>query len=320
MNKLVKCFIVISLLMLSLTSVPQAAESEKETSWISSGQELGLGPWWKKTAHRFDPIPDPLLYHLEGSIAFTKLSGNVDAEIMKADADLFLRKRLLTSLTSFHSTANDTELNMKNKQITVDKYDFNQMLAYDISDKLSFGGGFMWKRDNARFLLDRWTYYLGANYSFFIDPPFILKLGAYYGYEDNTYDTDYIEEDSAEAAPLWDLPQVGGMPETYDSDGIRFMENMTIMLNERVVFLHSFDYMMYMKDSKYYHWNTAFTIQVGITKTISFFTRYEINYEKSLLAERYGNFFQAMKDHLNVYGYDVVAKDEAIIAGLKFSL
>ncbi|MBF0469119.1 MAG: DUF481 domain-containing protein, partial [Desulfamplus sp.] len=284
--------------------------------------------------HRFSPTPEPLLYHLEGSLSYTKLSGNVDADIQKYDAALYLRKHFYTSMTTWASTTNDMEINMKNKNLDVQKYDFNQMFGYDISDRLSVGAGFMWKQDNSIFLDARNTLYAGATYSFFIDPPFILKLGAYYGYEDNTYMVDDILKDTTENKGVPNPPIVwfdnknveGGIPDGYDSDGVRFIENMTMFLNERVILLHSFDYMAYFKNSEYYHWNTTLTLQVGITKTISFFTRYEMNYDKNLLGIQYEKYFRHLKTiptgpgRTAGDGYDVVWKDTALVAGLQFSL
>ncbi|MBF0204799.1 MAG: hypothetical protein HQK67_10925, partial [Desulfamplus sp.] len=165
-----------------------------EDSWISNGQ--ALGPWWKKNSHGFEPTPDPLLYHLEGSLSYTKLSGNVDADVQKYDAALFLRKHFVTSTTTWSSTTNDTALNMKNKNIDVQKYKFNEFIGYDLSDRLTIGGGYMWEQDNSIYLDARDTLFIGASYFFYKAPPFILKLGAYYGYEDNSYMADDVEKDS----------------------------------------------------------------------------------------------------------------------------
>ncbi|MBF0259227.1 MAG: DUF481 domain-containing protein [Desulfamplus sp.] len=343
MTRKLKSLAIITLCLFALTSISfeagaQQAQGEQksapqvEDSWISNGQSLG--PWWKKNSQRFNPTPDPLLYHLEGSLSYTKLSGNVDANVQKYDAALFLRKHFVTSTTVWSSTTNDTALNMKNKTLDVQKYEFNEIIGYDLSDRLTIGGGFMWKQDNSIYLDARDTLFLGASYFFYKDPPFILKLGAYYGYEDNSYMFEDVAKDSNYNKDVLNPPIVwfddknveGGIPDGYDSDGFRLVSNTTLFLNERVMLLHNFDYMGYFKDSKYYHWNTNLTLQVGITKTISFFTRYEINYDKNLLGVQYEKYFNYLKTiptgggKTAGDGYDVVWKDTALVAGLQFSL
>ncbi len=320
MTKLLKCvFLIIVLYLFSFTSfsfaddsATDASKQEKQESWISNGKELGK--WWKKTAHNFDPLPKPLLYHLEGNISYTKVTGNVDADVQKLGAKFILRKNLFTSITSFNSTKNKQELNMKNKNISVEKSLFNQMLSYDITDKLSFGGGVMREYNAPIYLEERWTYYAGATYSFFTKPPFLLKIGAYYGYEDDTYMSDDLDEEMEGFAAL-----PGGIPKAYDSDGVRLIEHLTWMLNERVTFLQSFDHMYILKDSKYYHWTASATIQVGITKTISFFTKYQVNYSKSLLGDQLQQYYTFL-NNMGVTGYDMFNKDTVLVAGLKFSL
>ncbi|MBF0101144.1 MAG: DUF481 domain-containing protein [Desulfobacterales bacterium] len=291
-----------------------------ENKWISDGKELGQ--WWKKNAHAYSPTPTALLYHLEGNITGTLLTGNVDADIKKGDTTLLLRKEYFSSMTNLGLTSNKTEQNITNKKTDIQKRDINQMFAYDITDRISAGLGYMWKYDNGLYLDSRDTYYIGSTFSFFNKPPVLLKVGGYYGYEANNFMTDMIKTDFPEVKNQGKVIVESLTPFhlRYNSTGIRFMENMTLMLSEKVIFLQAYDHMIYFKDSDYYHWTGSLTMQIGITKTISFITRYSIDYEKSRLGVQIKDYFDDVRLVNKKFPNDIVWKNTALTMGFNFSL
>ncbi|NQU64083.1 MAG: DUF481 domain-containing protein [SAR324 cluster bacterium] len=286
----------------------------------------------EKSARQFDPVPPPVLYHLQGGLSFTKLSGNLDATMYKGDATVLLRKKMFTSATQISSDYRKTDINITDKHTTVDKHSIHEGLSYALTNRLDLGCGIMWERDNAILLVNRLTYYAGGKGSVLTKPPVLMKVGAYLGYEDETYD-------DGEMKSSFTIPRVPGVFDGYDpfdpndpgrlikgysSPGIRLMEDATILLSPKHVLLQSFDLMLRTKETSYYHWKGSLTFQSKVTSFLTFTAKYQYEYQNALIIERLENAFENLNGFMQLVGKDkhfgLSNTDEILYLGVQFNM
>jgi hypothetical protein len=133
----------------------------------------------------------------------------------------------------------------------------------------------MWKRDGAKYVDNRTTFYGGIYASILDTPQYKLNAGAFYGNEDTSYMNDKIKA----------LNPYASVP-SYQSDGAYFIENFNVaLMGGGVGFNQSAEYMMYFKDSGYYHWNLTFGAHVMISATTGVFANYIINMDNNVFVE-----------------------------------
>ena len=307
------------------------AEEATQDSWISSGKDLG--PWWKQSARQLNPLPEPVLYHLEGGLSFTKLSGNLDAKMYKGNTNVFLRKGLFTSTTQISSDFRETDVNITDKHLTVNKHSMHEGLSYALTTRLALGVGIMWERDNAILLVDRFTYYAGGRGSVLTKPPVLMNVGAYFGYEDETYDDEEMKSSftvppiEAAGFPGYDPfnpDDPGRLIKGYSSPGFRLMEDATILLSPKHVLLQSFDCMLRTKDTSFYHWKGSITFQSKVTSFVTFTAKYQYEYQNALVIERMENAFGVLNTVMQLAGKDKNFKlsntDEILYLGVQFNM
>lgn len=291
------------------------AEEEAQTSWLSRGKQYGT--WWKQSARVMDPMPDQVLGHVTGTVSYTRLNGNVDADIYRGGLTLFLRQRLVTSTTSFTANSTDQKVNVTAKAATVEKYTIHEAIGYDLTNRLAAGSGLMWERDNSILLDGRVTAYMGGRYAVTVKPPVLLKLGAYVGFEDDSYDVGEMQSSFGD-----ELFAAAGttIPSGYSSTGLRLMDHAIIPLSPKVALVQTFDYMLYFKDTDYYHWQAALTLQAGLVDGVTLTVRYQARYENNLLAERVQQVFRSDVFRGLGRANDLVNRDDVFYTGLKFDL
>lgn len=272
--------------------------------------------WWNQSAMAIDPRPEGIQHHMEGTISFTKLGGNVDAKWYKGDLKLVLRNNLVTSTTTFVMNDTDTRINIVGKaselyRSVVEKYNAQQAVGYDLTSRLSVGAGIAWERDNTILLANRSTYFGGAHYGVLVKPPILFKVGAFLGFEDNSYAETGLEG----------FFDPGSFPSSYKSLGYRVMANTTLLpLYPKAVLLGDFDFLGYLKDSDYYHWTGGLTLQVQIVTGVSLTTRYQIRYEQGDLIESMANAFNSEAFRSAGFTQQIYNRDEVFFTGLTFSM
>lgn len=237
-----------------------AETSEAAHSWISSGKELGS--WWNKRARKQDPLPPELLYHLEMSYSYSKLTGDNEGKRHKADTNLKLRKYLITSTTSF---------SLKDYTISygglppdkTDKKVFEQTVFYEAFQKTDLFCGFQWKSDNKRLIDDRYMYSVGL-YRELLSSPFRLRAGAAYGYADIFYDE--------------------GIPD-YHTDLAAFFTDLTWPISEQINFTGTGFYFQYLKDTDFKFWGIYAKLSYKLMDHVSIYTSYQVDYEQDKIDE-----------------------------------
>lgn len=320
-NLLKNNFLMFTLLFVLMLLNPVEAQSLNQEkpkvsndSWISNGEELGK-KWWIKNALKYTPLPRPLLYHFEGSYAYSKLDGNLEMESHKFKAALTLRKNIFTSDTKYDLNKNHIKIVLKEKSTEVDDSIFRQKFRVDVTDWLSTAVGMIWERSETKYLESRLTYYGGLRLGIIESEKIDLSLLSLYAFED----TEYMSSEIQDVKKYKDFLSV----EDYDSDGLYFIERFEWDINEIITFSQGGNYKILFEDSKFYNWHLNFTLNFKFTKTTSFFTSYQISYDHNFFSAALNDYLDRKRnavdnpDNIKKIG-DVEEKDTAIIVGVKF--
>ncbi|MDM8523999.1 hypothetical protein QUF80_11585 [Desulfococcaceae bacterium HSG8] len=306
----------------------EAAEKKSkdlaDEGWISNGKSLGR--WWLKNAKTYDPMPLPLLYHLEGKYAYAEKSGNIDVENHEATALISLRKGIFTSFTTYSKGKSDVTINLTKDQTSTETGDFMQDFSLALTDRISVQAGMMWNTNSAIYLDDRYTYYGGLQVVLFDSPNLGLSLGGYYGQENNSYMNDKVHDDLF--GPLCEITPPGfcDPAEDFDSDGIRVIQrfNATIISTPFVTVWETFDYMSHFdgsdefEDSDYYHWELDLGVSVALSETTSLYVSYNIYYDKNYFFDYINKRIKTINEYEAIMN-ELKAKDTTLAVGINFS-
>ncbi len=253
-----------------------------EPSWISNGKELG--DWWNRNAKKYDPIPEPLLYHFDGKFSITKVDGNVEADNRTLNATLFLRKNIFSSVTGYTLSKNETTISLfPDNTTTVESKSLNQSISMALTDRLNAYVGYLWLTDySAKYIDERTIVFGGLSASLFELPKFTMAVIAAYG----EVEIDYMNESFE--------PYPGFTPiETYESGAVYFQHNMNWQITDMISFSDTCYYLYCQEDSEYYTWKADLTLSFRLTAMFSFFTNYSIEYDNNSFVEGINDYLRA---------------------------
>ena len=276
-----------------------------EEGWISNGR--ALGPWWQRNAKKYDPMPLPLLYHVELTYSYSDTGGNTDMESHKGNFGLMLRKQAFTSATSYNISKQETTINlMPNASSTkVEKHTFMQNFMFALTDRIGVDTGFIWlKNDSSRYIENRNVYYGGLAFGAIDTPAMRMLLGVYYGYADTSYMNEKV-------------PVIYACPpaDDYDSDMLFLNMHFNWDITEIISLSQSARYQLFMKDTEYYNWSSDTSLNFKITENIFLTTTYSIDYEKNSFIENVQNCLDATRAKGRPAG-DMEEMDTTLSAGI----
>lgn len=268
---------VIMLLLIVGFCFPVFAWAEEKAASTETPQvpdAKSLGQWWLKNPKTFEPMYPGFLYHIEGRYTLMKFAGNLEMTSHTGQGSLVLRKNIVTSLTNYSLGKTKTSV-LGGATTKTETQAFQQSVMVNLTKRFSAVVGGMWKRDGAKYIDDRTNYYGGVYAAVLDTPMYNLGAGVFYGNEKTSYMNDKIKE----------LNPYAFVP-SYESDGMYFTENFAVNLKGGAIgFNQSFEYLMYFKDSEYYHWNLTFGVHTMISATTGVFTSYAINQDNNTFVE-----------------------------------
>jgi len=291
------------------TETAKKTPTVSDDSWISNGEELGN--WWVKNPKKYDPVPRPLLYHIEGSYSYSELGGNIEVKNHKGELELALRKDLFTSITNYAISRSDTDITLSGVSTSVESDYFRQKFRYGLTDWMEAGAGVIWNiTDTAKYLENRLIYYGGVRFTVLDFPSLMIKMGGYYGFSDTEFMNDKITgmRKYADFQPVDD----------YDSDALYFGQMLKWKISKTVTFSENADYMLLLKDTEYYSWMLKLALNFRLTKHSSFFASYIINYDNNPFVEAVQDYLDGRRAAGDNVG-DMETTDTVLAVGVKFS-
>ncbi|CAA6802103.1 MAG: Unknown protein [uncultured Sulfurovum sp.] len=122
--------------------------------------------WWKKGSYDY-PATNQLLWHVEGSVAYSKSEGNLDMKDTSYGLKAKIRKNHIGVSFSYDKVYSNSVLhNADNTDTTiiVDQYEANTLLGYDINKNFFTLVGYNNARDTTFEIYNKTTKYVGLGY------------------------------------------------------------------------------------------------------------------------------------------------------------
>lgn len=286
---------------------PKLSDERSDKNWISNGKELG--PWWRKNAKKYNPLPHPLLYHVKGTYSYSELGGNVEAKTHRGSAELTLRKDLFTSVTTYAVDSRSTTIVLKEKSTDLNNQIFRQGLRMALTDRISSVVGILWETNERKYLKDRFVYYGGVRAMIIDSPKLDLMMGGFYGYTE----TSYLNENMQEIKKYSDFPS----QDDYDSDSLYFSQKLNWDVTDTISFSERVDYMLFLDDTEYYFAKLKLSISFKLTKSLSFITSYSVNYDNNTFVEAVQDYLSARQASGKSAG-EMETTDTSLAVGIKF--
>jgi len=282
-------------------------QSSADDSWISRGEYLGK--WWRINPMKYQPLPNPLLYHLEGGYSYSEASGNLNTEVHTGNATLTLRKNLFTSTSKYRISNRNTNVSLLRQSTNTKEQFFGQRFHFALMDNLSIIAGAMWEKSSTKYLEDRWIYYGGLKWNLFDTPKYKVNLIGSYGKTETTFMSKRIRE-----KVYFNFPSV----EDYNSSIAFFHQDLSWKINDNVTFSESVGYGLFLEDSEYYFVKTNFKLDFKIAKNFSIFTSYDIDYDYNLFVKSVQDYLDA-RSAAGLRSGEMETTDTKISVGIKFN-
>lgn len=276
--------------------------------WISNGP--GLGRWWRKSAKFLDPMPNPLLYHVEGMYSYADQGGNADLKSHKAQLSLNLRKGAATSVTTVTLNKLDNTKALTEKTMTSEDYFIREGLRYAVTDKFDVVVGASKERNTVKYFEDRTTYYVGLRSVPIDKPTLTLTLAAYY---DIKQKMTFLNSEIWKVAKYADFPAV---PD-YESAAVDFFNQLDWKITDTIELTQSFSYVRFLDDN-FFHWDLQFDLAVALTERTSIVTSYSFKYDENLFVKNLGEYLDDRTAKGKSSG-KIEKLDTALMVGIKFS-
>jgi len=298
-------YFLFSLILLPVVAVAAPKErqadidSSQDDGWISNGASLGVS-WWKMNPKKLDVIPDPLLYHTELSYSYSDSSGNTENEFHEGIGQLFLRKNLLTSDTTFKVYKMETVMSLEGDitRFIEEKQAFFQEFRLAVSPSLEVIAGLNAVENNSlKFIDHRINYYAGIGGTFVDTPSFSLGGKVAYGLRE----TSYINENVSRPI-LYSIPPV----DDYDSDIISIQADFDWKITEMVSFSEFAWYRVNLEDTEYYSLDLTTQLNFNLSDYFSLFIKHEFMFENNTFVES----VQDVLDARRAQGENVGAIDD----------
>jgi len=248
---------------------------------ISNGKELG--DWWNNNAKLYDPLPEPLLCHIEASLSVSTSNNDTTSNDSRSESvSLTLRKNTLTSSSSYNNRiatmkqkmidpfGNKSEIKIESKNQSI-----KQTFSHAFTKKLEAIIGGEW--DYTRGEDKRKTYFGGAQYHAFNLPKLDIHLGGYYGIE---Y-LKYAREKFGMAMQAAALEGKTSTLKDSDSDLLYLTEILRWNITDKLILSQDFTYQRSMENSDYYKWIGNIRLDIILNEYLSLFGSHNITHEEN---------------------------------------
>jgi hypothetical protein len=276
--------------------------------WISNGKKLGR--WWIKNPKKYADNSQyhPLLYHLDLKYSYLEQRGNTDRERHKGNVNLVFRKNLFTSLTKYSVSNTNTTKHITESTIKISDEELRQEFHLALTDNLEGIVGGFWESTRRRYLQSRLVYYSELRWTVIDSRKLDLTLGGFYGKTKTSFMNTEITRRS------WYRAFEG--VSDYNSDILYFAQQLSWNVNKNINFSETANYMMFLEDTEYRLLKLEFDLDFKLTKSVSFVTSYNLNYDYNPFTKAVQDFFDERKAAGKKAG-QIKTTDTAISIGVR---
>lgn len=233
---------------------PLYAQDEPEQT---DGQK-DLGEWWLVSSLSIDSLPEQLLFHAEAEVSFTRMTGNLDANILSGSTTWALRKKTFTNSVIYSVDRQEISLGGNRGSVTTESQKVDYESRVDLTRRFHLSAGILWERDDPRFLKNRWTYYAGLGYHVANAKKHKLNLVVASGQQRDKYTMDDVKE-------------------TLEVFYVYASHNWQI--DDRLSFRQKLTSLMSFSDTEHYRLQLDLNLDVNITGTFSVPISFEAKFD-----------------------------------------
>lgn len=234
-----------------------AASTGSSNKWLSNGSELG--EWWEQSALDQNPMPKAILYHIEASYNFSKMTGNTKMDNHIINTALHLRKDRFTY--EFTYNVNDSESTQGDYTIKTKDKSWSHNLFIDLTQELYALVSFEWEHSQSRQIEDKYIYFLGAGMKMPLKNGGTLDLFCGGGKEE--------EETMAEPG------------KTTDTTILHLEQSLNLPLSERLSFDESLQASLDVDDNDNYEGTLNLSLNYQIFDPLSLNATYMVKYDNA---------------------------------------
>jgi putative salt-induced outer membrane protein YdiY len=255
----------------------EASTSEAEAPEASGQAEeaipdpKSLGPWWLYSAKKYDPIYPKWLFHIEGNLSISDMSGNVEGSTYFGSAQVVARKNIFTNTVLYDLMKSDYTTVATGSDVDDEKQLLSDLVRVDLTERLSVQGGLSWVKDTAAYIENRYTYFLGLGYVLLQTPKHFLSVGAYGGFDD----VEYTQKAKSTALEL------GTVIEDEDGNALYGEQRYSWFVTEAISFNEGFKYLQYTEDSDKYRWELNLGVAAQVIGPVAVTANYLIKYDNN---------------------------------------
>jgi len=269
-----------------------AGKKEAEASSVSPAapvvapEKPDLGAWWEKNSLKYSPLPEPWLFHIEGTLEYKHKSGNTESDLYNGSSSFMVRKsrftNTLTYLINKEFTKQSSQPGAPVSKTDDDYRSFQESLRYDLTDRLYTEGGYIWEKDTANYVSNRDSYYAGLGYALIDTDRHLLDILVAGGYEEEAYPglvkvAMNIDHNSVTA---------GYFKEHYRwniTDRITFKETFRIIqdISDTRVFNDDLENLRVTGETNRYRWYLRNEIYFKLVDHLNFMTGCQIEYDSN---------------------------------------
>jgi hypothetical protein len=264
-------------------------------------EQVDLGDWWNRSAKSYDPMPEKLLHHFEGSYSYAKGDGSMETENHNGNAEFVLRKNIFTSKTQYNMSKSESiQAMFPAVKTSIESKLFHQQLCVAISKNIDLVAAYWFDMDNLTYVDSRNAFYGGLSWQYAMKSPMLSgHIGTYGGYSDTSYTNDPILQVNAG---------------DYDSSVAIITQDLNWVITDNISFSEDIFYIRMLEDSEYFYSTIKFSLNFSINKYLSLFTSYNIKYDKNPQIKE-------MDTLIKNTGYpgSICEKDTTISTGIKIS-
>jgi hypothetical protein len=190
-------------------AAPSGIASEAPAAVQDRPAKESLGKWWEKSSLKYSPLPEKWLFHVEGSLNYKHISGNLRSNLYEGSATLMARKHRFTNTLAFtinrESMAQIPSPGSAAIQIDNNYHSIQESLRFDLTKQIYADVGYTWEKDTINYLKDRNIFYTGIGYEPIDTKGHSLEAFLAGGYEKVQFPDsvkDFLSSDHLNAAAL----------------------------------------------------------------------------------------------------------------------
>jgi hypothetical protein len=267
--------------LLPATAGAQGAAQTPQTPAAAAGKPADLGSWWEKSSLAYDPVPEPLLFHISSDLSFTDARGNTHGTQFGWQTDVVLRKRRVTDRVTVDLRDTDMVYGLGGGSADYQQRTLRNHVEYDLTKTAVLVGGIEHVHNTLFFIDRRVTVYGGGGITLFDKAGHKLDVIGGLGYASYVFQKDEM----ARINPV----AVAALPTTTPGSGAALVqEGWSWKFSDQIVLRQDGSYLGYFHSDLGELWTFNASVDVPVTKHLSIGPRYMVRHENNIYIHALG--------------------------------